>query len=645
MGVVKKVYNFVLGLAGFILNLVMAVIGLGIIGLVIYVFVANRWEDHQEEQWTEARAEIVESVAAEARARGLGDLEQLRREYLSTCNEIPLTIIEGNADEVCTAVAETLLARSQERNMTLFDQIELQARLCAHAAEEDGYDADEYCNTFAYYRPYAMQESVAMGLCGVDSAWVIHEEYEDNLTKRGPNVYLNGDLRVDCKAGEFDEWDYEGFFEGREDEYDYDNPKILENIDIALDTEDTDRVLALLDEHAFGEDELTDLSILNALIYWGNDALLREVLQRNGGKVNFMAGYYNQPLSEAIDSENSVAALLLLEAGADPTRPYDDYGRVPVSRAASRGMLDVVKVLVDKGADVDGVVGSELRGFGEPLLWAAWNGHEEVALWLLQNGAKVAPDEPSQYPNWEPDLLLDYAVNGGDVEVIKALVARGAKSSDMKRLFESAGAGGSPEVMQLLFAQGYELPEVKFHDGIYDEVVDVIEEEDGKGPIENGVAMFELLLDNGLDLSDVSESGWNYAYQAVRHYAPATVELGEDKARKAVVREYRLRFVRRVIDEVLATGLDIDQRYESRTMLMEAADGGQPELVTYLLELSADTTLTDDKGETALDIAIREGRRLTAFWDESVELKSRFGDTIELLGGDRDLLDEQADST
>ena len=77
-------------------------------------------------------------------------------------------------------------------------------------------------------------------------------------------------------------------------------------------------------------------------------------------------------------------------------------------------------------------------------------------------------------------------------------------------------------------------------------------------------------------------------------------------------------------------------------MLMEAADGGQPELTTYLLELGADATLTDDKGETALDIAVREGRRLTAFWDEREDVRTRFGDTIELLGGSRKALEQTA---
>ena len=72
---------------------------------------------------------------------------------------------------------------------------------------------------------------------------------------------------------------------------------------------------------------------------------------------------------------------------------------------------------------------------------------------------------------------------------------------------------------------------------------------------------------------------------------------------------------------------------------MEAADGGQPELLRYLLDKGADPNLRNDDGELAVDIAAREGRRLTAFWDENEELKARFTDVVETLGGSADMLE------
>ena len=628
MGIIKKVYNFVVGLVGLI-----------ILGLVAYVFILAKWEERQEEQRAEERTEVAEAVLETARERGLGDLEGLRQQYFEACNGSDIEVIEGGAVKVCDAVADALLARSQERGISLFDFVDVDLELCARSAKEYGEDPDQYCERDEYVHE-ALRDAMAVGLCGVDSAWLFEEYYGGSLTKRGPDVYRSGEFHVDCNSRRLYEWDYEGFFEGMTD--DEESVTIVDDVYDALYEEQYDTVLALLDRHEFGKDETTDLWLVNQFLYEPVDQLLPEVLERNDGKVNFMVRYYEQPLTEAISNESTRAALFLLEAGASPVRPGDDYGKTPIVKAASRGMLEVVKALVEKGADVNGVVGSESLDFGEPLFWAAWAGQEEVALWLLANGATAAPEDPAAYPQWDPLSLLDHAVVGGSAEVVAALIGQGARSEDMTRLFEGAADSGSSDVVELLFTRGYELPEVKYHDRVYDGVVAAIEEVEDRR-IEDGLRMFELLLDNGLDMSRMHDSGWSYAHQAVGRYGPPTINTDNYGERLPYIREQRLRFVKRVIDEVLAAGMDIDHRAEGITLLMEAADGAQPELVRYLLDLGADASLTNDKGETALDIVVLEGRRMTRFWDEKPELKRRYGDSIEHLGGSRDMLDEGAD--
>jgi len=266
------------------------------------------------------------------------------------------------------------------------------------------------------------------------------------------------------------------------------------------------------------------------------------------------------------------------------------------------------------------------------------NSHDDVALWLLDNAAAVVPDEPAKFPNWRQGPLLEYAVEGGDLDVIQRLISMGAESDDSLRVILGAMSGGNADVLALLFQSGHDMPAEKQHDRLYDNVVDVIREE-GRGRIEDGMRMFEMLLDRGLVMAELSDSGWNYGHQAVIHYAPPTIRMNRDDARDDVVAAHRLQFVKRVIDEVLAAGIDIDQRHEGQTMLMEAADGGQPELLRYLLDKGADPNLRNDDGELAVDIAAREGRRLTAFWDENEELKARFTDVVETLGGSADMLE------
>jgi len=565
MGVIRKAYN-----------IFMTLLGLAVICIVGFFYVAAKWADYQREKLDEDRKEVAASVAKAARERGLGDLGELRQDYLERCPVTASSVFEGDASLICSAMADALLAQSQKREMTLSDVGEIGYELCALDARSEDDDPDDYCNRQDAIDD-TLVDALALGLCEFDRAWIVDPIYENSITKRGQSVYVSHERRVDCNERVFKEWYYEGFFDSVPDD----------------------------------EDE-------------AGSAFLH---------------YYRQPLSIAIDNEDSEKALALLEAGADPTRPYD-YGQAPIVHAAGNGMLDVVQALVARGADVDGVVGSESLDFAEPLMWAAMNSHEDVALWLLDNGAAVVPDKPAAFPNWSKSHLLEYAVEGGDLEVIQRLVDRGAESDDALRVIQGAIAGGNADVLALLFDTGYELPGVKYHDRIYDDVVDVIQEE-GRGRIEDGMRMFEMLLERGLAMSELSDSGWNYGHQAVIHYAPPTIRVDRGDERAGFVAEQRLRFVKRVIDEVLAAGLDIDHRYESQTMLMEAADSAQVELVRYLLEKGADPTLANDDGELALDIAVREGRRLTAFWDDNEALERRFSEVVEILGGSPAMLDAE----
>lgn len=627
MGVIGRIFNFIMGL-----------IGLVVLGFFVFLFFASEWQAHKERQNAEEREQLVSSAVQAARERGLGDLNQLRRDYLARCPIGELTVLEGDASQICAAMAEALIAQSQRREMTLSDHAELGYQLCALEARQENEDPEGYCSRQDVIDD-ALSDAVALGLCAFDRAWVIDPGSEDSVSKRGPAVYAYHELRVDCETRVFIDWYYEGFFDGVPEDEEW--PPFLDELYEALESEDHGAVIALLETHEFGKDEQTDRRILNLFLEDRFAPLLPEVLDRNGGKVNFDNLYYDQPLSLAIEEESPKTALVLLDAGADPVRPYE-YGQTPVVNAAGNGMLDVVKELVARGADVNGVVGSESLDFAEALRWASWQGHEETALWLLQNGAAIAPENPSQYPMWSAGTLLEYAVVGGDLAVVQALVQKGAKSEDSLRLIEGAVSGGDPDVLLFIFDQGYRLPEVKYHDRIYDAVVEVIKEE-GKGRIEHGVRMFETLLERGLDMSGLEESGWNYGHQAIIHYAPPTVRLDSNDDRSTLVRAQRLRFVKRVIDEVLDAGIDIDHRYETETMLMKAADGAQAELVRYLLDHGADATLKNGEGLSALDIAVREGRRLTAFWDEDEALKNRFSEVIETLGGSRQMLNPPED--
>ncbi|KAK3360763.1 hypothetical protein B0T25DRAFT_578613, partial [Lasiosphaeria hispida] len=107
---------------------------------------------------------------------------------------------------------------------------------------------------------------------------------------------------------------------------------------------------------------------------------------------------YQYPLFAALANghKSAIAALLGLSStlsdGVDITEGLNyrkdlrDYqGRTPLSWASQEGRLSMVGLLIEGGADLDGIDG---RG-STPLIWASEKGHEAVAQLLIDKGADV----------------------------------------------------------------------------------------------------------------------------------------------------------------------------------------------------------------------------------------------------------------
>jgi len=75
----------------------------------------------------------------------------------------------------------------------------------------------------------------------------------------------------------------------------------------------------------------------------------------------------------------------ILETGVDVNFKDSKFGPTPLSRAAENGHEAVVKMLLEKGANVD----SKNDNGQTPLSWAVENRHEAVVKLLLEKGASV----------------------------------------------------------------------------------------------------------------------------------------------------------------------------------------------------------------------------------------------------------------
>jgi len=297
----------------------------------------------------------------------------------------------------------------------------------------------------------------------------------------------------------------------------------------------------------------------------GNAAAVK-ILLANGADVNARETSRGQTALMWASSQNNAAAVqLLVEAGADvkarsmppPSRRgettvekkeadaanVDAYSvgkrdRVdsftPLLFAVRRGALDVVKVLVDAGADVN----DSLEDGMSALTLAAINAHWELGTYLLDKGADVNADKQGwtalhQVARTRTLSLrrLPHPVPTGSLtsfDFAKALLSHGAnvnarvkknmKGDQERGRFITLGStplvlaakGFDPDMMRLLLASG---ADIKITNVIGTNALmaaagcDVTYPEEDAGPHEDALAATMVALEAGIDINATNEDG------------------------------------------------------------------------------------------------------------------------------------------
>lgn len=144
------------------------------------------------------------------------------------------------------------------------------------------------------------------------------------------------------------------------------------------------------------------------------------------------------PLLQASRTGNAAIVDALLKAGADPAKAQRG-GETPLMAAAGAGSLEAVKMLLAKGLDVNA---KEPEQGQTALMWASAEGHLPVVKMLLAAGADVdviakpimleneaLPDQGRQWSDYSRGGLnaLMYAAREGHLDVATALVEAGAR--------------------------------------------------------------------------------------------------------------------------------------------------------------------------------------------------------------------------
>jgi ankyrin repeat protein len=321
----------------------------------------------------------------------------------------------------------------------------------------------------------------------------------------------------------------------------------------------------------------------------------------------------------------TIVKFLLIEHSQEiDTLGFDDRSTA-LHLACRRGHVEVVRVLLDSGADAESLDMCKLT----PLHEASRGGHAELVRVLLDRGVNTKPENYIKHtPNtlalmgghvqvvkvfiefdvdigvydvdeWTP---LHQALFEGNIEVTRGLLERGADLTGQDRL-QAAVLGGHAGVIQVFLEHGVDLT-VKYTSGST-----LLHTASLGGHVE----MVRILLEHGLDatMQDKNRLTPLHFASMAGHVdvARLLLEHGADVTAQEKLGWTPLHFASsqghaEVARLLLEHGADATARESGgRTPLHYAATMGKARVAHLLLERGAEATAQDNYGQTPLDMA------------------------------------------
>lgn len=288
------------------------------------------------------------------------------------------------------------------------------------------------------------------------------------------------------------------------------------------------------------------------------------LLISRGAKVNFMSNNGWTALIEAADEGSYASAVVLLEAGADVDLHEKDYGRSAVAIAASEGHTNLLRLLLNSGADF-----SNYKDGYIPLHEAAEEGQMAALKILLEKTDVNQTDHHGR-------TALFYAVEEGHVTIVKYLVNQGAnvnlKTRSGRTVLSYAAEERQSNIVQFLLDKGADAS---------------IKDEEGYTALDYAIDEAAVEVVNILAKTD---SG-------------AAIVKANNSALLEAVEEGSIRTIQSLLD----AGADVNAGNRNGwTALMEAADESNLDIVRFLIEKGAKVNAASNAGWTPLIEAVDE---------------------------------------
>ena len=351
-----------------------------------------------------------------------------------------------------------------------------------------------------------------------------------------------------------------------------------------------------------------DYDMLKAAARQGDASTVERLLQSGTNMV--VADIYSEaPLVDAIRSGHLQTVQLIANAimGKLGTNTHDNqwlinygskFGITPLVLAARIGRLDMVKVLLEAGADPSHPESWNSR---TALIEAVRNGRHDIAETLIHHNCNMNNGGKSKN-------ALAHACSKNDMPMVQMLITAGAevshKASDKAQPLIIAANHGFFEVAEVLINAGADV-NAKDQRNNTTAIIAAAKRNDAR--------MISLLVESGADVEGTAWDGWTaLAFTARDGFQEASEELSRRGAciDCVVTKGYTpLLLATRnghlsTVRFLLAAGADITaQTSDGSSALHLSALQGHEDICVFLLEKSIDPTIKDNSGKSASTVA------------------------------------------